>query len=64
LRPCIVAGARETEEARKKELATVKDQVTTIKERTTEVLRGNVVSIIARLLEVPRLVDEHVSKVA
>jgi hypothetical protein len=34
------AGARETENALKKELAEVKDQVTTIKERTAEVHHG------------------------
>jgi hypothetical protein len=34
------AGARETENALKKDLAKVKDQVTTIKERTMEVRHG------------------------
>jgi hypothetical protein len=34
------AGARETENALKKELAEDKDQVTTIKERTAEVCHG------------------------
>jgi hypothetical protein len=34
------AGARETENALKKELAEVKDQVTVLKERTTEVRHG------------------------
>jgi hypothetical protein len=34
------AGARETENALKKELAEVKDQVTAIKERNAEVRHG------------------------
>jgi hypothetical protein len=33
-------GARETEEALKKELAVTKDQVTVLKERTAEVHQG------------------------
>jgi hypothetical protein len=40
LRPWIAAGARETEETLKKELATLKSQLTAIKEKSTETRRG------------------------
>jgi hypothetical protein len=39
LRPCTTAGARQTKEALKKELATFKSQLTTIK-KSTETRRG------------------------
>jgi hypothetical protein len=39
-RPWIAAGARETEEALKKELAAIKTQLTLIKEKSTETRRG------------------------
>jgi hypothetical protein len=40
LRPGIFAGARGTEETLKKELAAIKNQLTAIKERSTEVCQG------------------------
>jgi hypothetical protein len=40
LRPGILAGARGTEETLKKELAVIKNQLTAIKERSTEVRQG------------------------
>jgi hypothetical protein len=58
------AGARETEDALKKELVEVKDQVTAIKERTAEVRHGNVLFSAARLFDVPQLVGERVSEFA
>jgi hypothetical protein len=57
-------GARETEDALKKELAEVKDQVTAIKERTAEVRHGSVLFSAARLLDVLQLVGECVSEFA
>jgi hypothetical protein len=38
--PRILAGARGTEEALKKELAAIKDQLTANKERSTKVHQG------------------------
>jgi hypothetical protein len=40
LQPWIFAGTRGTEETLKKELAVIKNQLTPIKERSTEVRRG------------------------
>jgi hypothetical protein len=40
LRPWIFAGDRGTEETLKKELVAIKNQLTPIKERSTEVHRG------------------------
>jgi hypothetical protein len=40
LRPWITAGTRETEEALKKEMTTIKSQLTAIKEKSTETRRG------------------------
>jgi hypothetical protein len=40
LQSCITARTQETEEALKKELATIKSQLTAIKEKSTETQRG------------------------
>jgi hypothetical protein len=40
LRPWIIAGARGTEETLKKELAAIKNQLTAIKEKSTETHQG------------------------